>query len=114
MLTWLMGAAVTFGAPADVMRADSVAAPEDTVTSGESDAEREPVSLGENQGRRYGGEPPVNELLADPIVQLLMNRDGVSAKSLALLMSAARDRVVASTMVAAAENGADADGSGRG
>jgi hypothetical protein len=38
------------------------------------------------------GEPPLSELLADPILHLLMERDGISLSELERLIESARRR----------------------
>jgi hypothetical protein len=40
-----------------------------------------------------GAEPPLAELLADPLVGLVMRRDGVSAAALRAVVATAQDRL---------------------
>ena len=42
---------------------------------------------------RADGEPPLSELLADPVLQLLIERDGVSLDELRKLISDLRERL---------------------
>ena len=43
-------------------------------------------------GPRFGGEPSLTEMLADPVVQAMMSVDRVSAREVKQLMAEARDR----------------------
>jgi hypothetical protein len=42
--------------------------------------------MGDDARTDYGSEPPLAELLGDPLVRLLMERDGVEPGSLAALL----------------------------
>lgn len=46
--------------------------------------------------RRRGAEPPLNEMLADPLVRQLMSRDRISEPALRALLDEARRRLHAS------------------
>ncbi len=43
-------------------------------------------------GGRFGGEPSLAEMLADPVVQAVMSVDHVTASDIPRLMSATRER----------------------
>ena len=43
--------------------------------------------------RRIHGEPPIEELLHDPILHLVMKRDGVSAEELSEVIAEARAKL---------------------
>ena len=43
-------------------------------------------------GLRFGGEPSLAEMLADPVVQAVMSVDHVTAGDIERLMSATRER----------------------
>jgi len=42
---------------------------------------------------RADGEPPLSELLADPVLQLLIKRDGISLDELRRLIDDLRERL---------------------
>lgn len=56
-----------------------------------------PEPAGARRERRAGGgfgsEPPLREVLADPIVQAVMRRDGVSLAALGSVIARARQRL---------------------
>jgi hypothetical protein len=80
MRTWLIGAAVTLATPEGTMRAESNIPNDKIAESGESDTGNRPMTV-------YAGEPSLGELLADPICQALMHRDGVTSDNLSALIS---------------------------
>ena len=43
-------------------------------------------------GPRFGGEPPLAEILADPVVQAMMSVDHVTASDIKRLMQEKRER----------------------
>ncbi|MBI3452406.1 MAG: hypothetical protein HY057_06160 [Rhodospirillales bacterium] len=43
--------------------------------------------------RKYIGEPSLDEMLDDPVVQAMMARDGVKREALVALIAAARTRL---------------------
>jgi len=45
-----------------------------------------------NPSRMYAWEPPLNEILADPVVQAMMAVDGVRPNDVVSLLSEARER----------------------
>lgn len=47
---------------------------------------------GESSMFRADGEPPLSELLADPVLQLLIKRDGISLDELRKLIRDLRER----------------------
>ena len=102
MRTWLVGAAVTMAAPGGAVRAESIAPPEDGVKNCESDAGRGSGSVPSSSWSE--GEPLLSDLLADPIVGMLMRSDGVTRPSLTALMDAVRTSITTPT------NSAPADG----
>ncbi len=52
----------------------------------------DPTTAGE-PASRFGGEPTVREMLADPVVQAVMAVDNVRPDEVMLLLSAARERL---------------------
>jgi hypothetical protein len=58
------------------------------VTPGPADAPREHWAEG-----GFGSEPPLCEVLADPIVRAVMRRDGVSLAALGSIIAQARCRL---------------------
>ena len=67
-----------------------------------SDAERTSVSpVGSHKGWCQG-EPLVTDMLADPIVGLLMRSDGVTLESFAALLTTVRANIATPTVASAA------------
>ena len=88
MRTWLLGAAVTLAMPEGTLRAETNDFVDNIAGSSNPDAKGDaPVAVPRKNLRRYTGEPLLAELLADPICQALMHRDGVTPTSLATLIA---------------------------
>lgn len=92
MRTWLIGAAVTLAAPEGALRAETNVNPNDNIT-GNSDRDARDF-LASTETRKstplYNGEPSLDELMADPICQALMRRDGVTPHSLTTIIDSWR------------------------
>ncbi|MFM9841991.1 MAG: hypothetical protein ACKVOI_03380 [Dongiaceae bacterium] len=57
-----------------------------------SEARRDSERNCNRGGGRFGGEPSLKEMLADPVVQAIMSVDHVTAGDIERLMSATRER----------------------
>lgn len=84
MRTWLIGAAVTMATPDGALRADQDK-PADAVAGTERNNTEDQLAMPRrSQADLYScnEEPPVEELLADPVCHALMRYDGVSRETL--------------------------------
>ena len=92
---WLIGMMMTGVMPGGDFRIESIASQEDETTNFEKETDNGSyLGVGSQTKWRYG-EPQVADLLTDPIVQMLMKSDGVSAESLAIAIKAVRENAVA-------------------
>lgn len=91
MRTWLIGAAVTLATPEGALRAETNH-PADAVTGTERTTE-DPMTAPLGRKDPYAGneEPPLAELLADPICHALMRLDGIDRDTLETLIASWQD-----------------------
>ncbi len=94
--TWLIGAAMSFATPGGDVRTETVASPEEMVSTSEMYEPRTSLVGSGNQNIWRYGEPMISDLLTDPITRLLMKRDGVSWASLVVLIASVREKLLTS------------------
>jgi hypothetical protein len=87
--------AMALAAPDGVVRADTITPSEDGMANTESDAGHDLVLyVGDRKEWRHQ-EPRISDVLADPIVYLLMRSDGVTKESVVTLLNTVRPHIAA-------------------
>ena len=92
--TWLISMMMSGAMPGGDTWSEAIVSSENEKASIEKGAGLGSFLGAGNQGKWCYGEPKVADLLADPIVQMLMRSDRVSMESLAVVLNAARKDAV--------------------